>query len=154
MKTKTVQIVLAMVLFVSCGPKPSHSIATITKENDTYISKINADSNLKKEITEGALTDKEGFKDIGKFKYTVYFDERTKELYKIENVEMTDRSISETYYFKNGDLVLIASNLQGTSHKMYVQSNKVVSADKMDRKTQQLLLEKAKRFQKNFKKEH
>ena len=154
MKTKVFQILLVLAFFFSCGPKPSKSIAVITKETNTYISLVDANSNLVEEMIEGALADAEGFEDIGKFKYTVYFDGQTNELFKIKNVEITDKNISETYYFKSGDLVLIDTNLGGTSNKIYVQKNKIISETKTDAPTQKLLLEKAKRFQKEFQKEH
>ncbi|MEO5787364.1 hypothetical protein [Gelidibacter sp.] len=154
MKTKVLQIIVVLSLFVSCGPKPSKSIAIITKETNTYISQVDKNSNLKEEMVEGALTDAEGFKDIGKFKYSVYFDEKTNELIKIKNVEMTDKTISETYYFKDGNLVLIDTNLSETPNKMYIQKSKVISESKMDDATQKVLLEKAKRFQKAFQKDH
>ena len=147
-------VLILIIVFASCGPKPSKSIASITKETNAYISNIDANSNLKEEMVDGALTDTEGFKDIGKFKYTVYFDGQTKELFKIENVEMTNKTLSETYYFNNGNLVLIKTNLEGTSNKMYVQKNKIVSETKMDASRQKLLLEKANRFKKIFEKEH
>ncbi|HUH29459.1 hypothetical protein [Gelidibacter sp.] len=152
MKFKGVQILFAIVLFTSCGPKPSKSIGDIIKEIDTYISKVDANSNLKEETIEGALTDREGFKDIGKFKYTVYVDGQNNQLYKIKNVEMTDKTIFETYYFKEGELIFIDTNIGGASHKMYVQKNKVISETKTNAETQKLLLEKANRFQKNFNK--
>lgn len=154
MKIKAIQILCAFVLVASCGPKPSKSVAEIITEIDTYSSTIDANSNLKEETIEGALTDNEGFKDIGKFKYTVYFDGQSNQLYKIKNIETTDKAISETYYFKDRDVVLITTNLGGTSHKMYVQKNKVISDTKTNAETQQLLLEKAKRFHKNFNNEH
>lgn len=151
---KSLPILFAIILFVSCGPKPSKSIAVITKETDVYISKSDANSNLKEEVIEGALTDTEGFKDIGKFKYTVYFDDQTNKLIKIKNIEITDKALSETYYFKDGNLVLIDTNLGGESNKIYFQKNKVISETKTNAATQKLLLEKAKRFQKSFQKEH
>ncbi len=154
MKTKTFLILFALSLFVSCGPKPSKSTGVISKEINAYTSEVDAMSNLKEEIIEGALADAEGFKDIGKFKYTVYFDAQTKTLFKIKNVEMTNKSISETYYFKDGNLVLIDTHLEETTNKMYVHKNKVLTETEMDATTQKTLLEKAKRFQKAFQKEH
>ncbi|OBX22520.1 hypothetical protein LX77_02143 [Gelidibacter algens] len=154
MKTKAFQILFAITLFVSCGPKPSKSLSVITKETNTYISKVEVNANFKTEVTEGALTDTEGFQDIGKFKYTVFFDSQTKGLYKIHNIEITNTSISETYYFKDGDLVLIDGNLGGSPSKMYVQNGKIISESKYDAAAQKMLLEKAKRFQKAFQKEH
>lgn len=151
---KRFQILLAITVLVSCGPKPSKSIAEVIRNTDAFILKVDASPNLKKELIEGALADASGFKDIGTFKYTVYFDQQTNELFKIKNVEMTDKTISETYYFNAGDLVLIDTNLEGTSTKMYVQKNKIISETKTDAATQKLLIEKAKRFQKTFQKEH
>lgn len=154
MKTRFLQILFAITLFVSCGPKPSKSIAVITKETNAYITKADTNSNLREETIEGALTDTDGFKDIGKFKYTVFFDGQTNALFKIKNIEIIEKAISETYYFNAGDLVLIETNLEGASNKMYVQKNKIISENKLDAATQKLLLEKAKRFQKAFHKEH
>lgn len=147
-------ILIILALFASCGPKPNQSIADITKITDTYISKVDAKTNLKEEMIEGALTDAEGFKDIGKFKYTVYFDGQTNELFKIKNIEMTDKTISETYYFNAGNLMFINTNLGGALNKIYVQKNKIISDTKMDADSQKLLLEKAKRFKKAFEKSH
>ncbi|MEO8773097.1 MAG: hypothetical protein ABI263_08085 [Gelidibacter sp.] len=154
MRAKILQFIFVLALFASCGPKTSKSIADISKETNVYVSKIDANSNLKEEMIEGALADIEGFKDIGKFKYTVYFDEQTNELFKIKNVEITDKTISETYYFNSGDLVRIDTNLEGVSNKIYVQNNKVISENKTNAAAQKLLLEKAKRFQKAFKNDH
>lgn len=151
---KALQILFTITLFVSCGPKPSKSNAVTTNETNAYISKIDTSSNIKEEMIEGALTDEEGFKDIGTFKYTVYFDGKSNTLYKIKNVEMTDKTISETYYFKDDNLIFIDTNFDGTSNRMYVQKNKVISETKMDAAIQKLLLEKAKRFQKAFQKVH
>jgi hypothetical protein len=154
MTSKAFQILFAITLFVSCGPKPSKSLSVIIKETNAYISKVEANANFKTEVTEGALTDTEGFQDIGKFKYTVFFDAQTKDLYKIHNVEITNGNISETYYFRDGDLVLIDGNLGGSPSKMYVHNGKIISENKNDAATQKLLLQKAKRFQKAFQKEH
>lgn len=151
---KTFQILVAITLFVSCGPKPSKSLSVITKETNAYISKTESSSNFKTEVTEGALTDTEGFQDIGKFKYTVFFDAQTKSLYKIHNIEMTNATSSETFYFKDGDLILIEADLGGQARKMYVQSGKIITENENADTEQKLLLEKAKRFQKAFQKDH
>lgn len=154
MKTKVFQILFAITLIVSCGPKTSKSIAVITKETDTYISKVNANTSLKEETIEGALTDTEGFKDIGSFKYTTFFNEQSKQLYKIKNVEKTDKTITETYYFQDGNLVLIDANLNGKSNQTYIHKGKVLSENKTETPDEKLLLEKAKRFRKAFQEEH
>ena len=151
---KAFQILFVLAIFSSCGPKPNSSIALIIKETDAYVSQVDANSSLEVELMEGALTDPEGFKDIGKFKYTVYFDSKTKALYKIMNVESTDTTISETYYFRGADLVFINYDVDGTATKMYVQKNKIISETRTDVATQKLLLEKGKRFQKVFQREH
>lgn len=81
---------------ISCGPKPGKSISSITKEIDNYKSKVDANANLQEETIEGALTDTDGFKDIGQFNYTVYSDRNNNDLVKIKNIEITDKTISET----------------------------------------------------------
>lgn len=154
MKSKILQVLFIALILVSCGPKPSDSITVVSKETNAYTVEVDGNSHLKEETIEGALTDADGFKDIGKFKYSVYYDAATNLLYKIKNVEITDATISETYYFNNNDLVMIETELGGKSTKMYVQKNKIISEHKTDVATQKLLLEKAKRFHKNFKKEH
>lgn len=154
MKIKFFQILFAVIVLASCAPKTGKSMAITTKETDTYISKVNANTNLKHEMIEGALTDSEGFKDIGNFRYTVFFDEKTEALYKIKNLEITDKTISEAYYFKDGDLVFIDANLGSASNKIYIHKGNVLSQSKIKTPTEKLLLEKAKRFQKAFQKEH
>lgn len=69
MKTNTLLIIFGILLFSACGTKPRQSAAKLTQEINTYVSEINANSNLKQDVIEGALTDMEGFKDIGTFKY-------------------------------------------------------------------------------------
>jgi len=138
----------------SCGLKTPKSVANITEETNAYVSKINANTSLKEETTEGALTDAEGFKDIGQFKYTVYFDEQTKTLYKITNVETTTETVSETYYFKEGKLMVIDVNSAGSENRMYVRKGKFVTDNRDNADAEKLLLDKAKRFRKAFKRNH
>ncbi|TXE08637.1 hypothetical protein ES711_09060 [Gelidibacter salicanalis] len=154
MKTNTLLIIFGILMFSACGTKPNKSAAKLTQEIDTYVSEINANSNLKQEITEGALTDMEGFKDIGTFKYTVYFDAPSNTLHKIKNVETTAQVVTEIYYFKDGDVVLMDVNSGGATTKFYVHKNKVISGVTSDAPNQKLLLEKANRFQKAFLSEH
>lgn len=152
MKTKAIQLIVALVVFASCGPKPGKSFATITNETNVYVSKVNANTGLKQEVIEGALTDIDGFKDIGNFKYTIYFDEQTKALYKIKNVETTAQVLTEVYYFKDGDVVLIEVSSEGSVTTFYVNKNKVVSETKSN--APKVLLEKADRFKKAFHRAH
>lgn len=152
--TKFFRAFLVILVLISCGPKPGTSVAEIKRDVDAYVSKVDNNHNLKKETIDGALTDTDGFKDIGTFNYTVYFEDGTNELYKIKNVETTDTTISETYYFRAGKLVYIATNLGGGTHKMYVHKNKFISENPTDGRVQKLLLDKAKRFQNSFNKDH
>lgn len=156
MKIKSIITILLISMLYSCGTKKSAvNKQEITKDDlvktvNAYVSKVDSNTNLKKEVIEGALTDAEGYKDIGTFKYTVFYDENTKELFKIENIEKTDETIHETYYFKNNDFV-------------FVKFNKLIDGEKQlynrpikDGKTESLNFygDKAKRFQKAFEKSH
>lgn len=142
-----------ILLFVSlsCGPRPSVSIAKQVQDTESYVTSINNNINLDHKTIEGALTDAEGFKDIGSFTYTVFFDGETKKLMKIKNIETTDRTLSETYFYKNEKLVFIQVNEDGKKQDLFIRGNKVISETTLNMDMQKLLLNKAKRFEKNFK---
>lgn len=151
MRFKSLLLVTIILSLNSCGAKKSAaSQEELIKEINSYVSKVDSDTSLKSEVTEGALTDAEGFNDIGTFKYTVFFNEKSNDVLKIVNVEKTKETISETYYFKDNEFV-------------FVKFNKVIDGEKQlyngtlkDGKTESLNFykDKAKRFQKAFEKNH
>lgn len=151
MKFKSIVAILIISMLYSCGTKKSAvSKEELIKEVNAYVTKVDNNNDLKKDVTEGALTDAEGYNDIGTFKYTVFYDETTKELFKIENIEKTDKTIHETYYFKNNDFVFVKFNGSITG------DSKLYSGSLNDGKTESLnfYTNKAKRFQKVFEKSH
>ncbi len=154
MKHKSILTVLIISIFYSCGPKVGKDSNAILQDTKSYISKIESDQNLKTEVTEGALTDADGFQDIGSFKYTVYFDENTNELFKIKNVEKAARTFTETYYFKDNELVYLQSVSGSDTKTIYLKKGRVISETNTTSEDQQLLLAKANRFKKTFKKEN
>ena len=150
MKLKILAYIILTFLFFSCGSKKSAvSKEELIKATNDYVSKVDK-MTLKTEVTEGALTDEEGFKDIGTFKYTVYFDDNTNEVFKINNFEKTSETIDETYYFKDGKFVFVKFN------KAIDGSTKLYNGSLKDGKTEGLKFyqNKAERFQKEFKKSH
>lgn len=150
MKYKILSIVLIATLLFSCGTKKM-SNDEITKTTETLVSKIDANKTLKKETTEGALTDKAGFNDIGTFKYSVYFDAANKDLYRIENIEMTDKTRKETYYFDNEKLVFIKASAANESTKeIYTKGFKMLMKKNASDDEAKLLIDKAKRFKAAF----
>ena len=151
MKFKSILVaIITISIFYSCGSKKS---AVITDEAikaiNAYVSQVD-NKTLKTEVTEGALTDAEGFKDIGTFKYTVYFDEKTKELFKINNIEKTTETVNETYYFKDGKYVFVkfqnANNGDTQTPHGSLKDGK--------NKSLNFYKDKAERFQKAFKRSH
>ena len=147
-------ILLILTVF-SCGTKANLSADAAVAATEKTTSKINANKNIKETLSEGALTDKEGFNDIGTFKYYVFFDEKSHELSKIKNVEIINETISETYYFSDNKLISITSETANTPvKKMYIQNKRVVSKEHINAEDEKLLLDKAKRFQKAFIKAH
>ncbi len=151
MKNKFILLAIMTATMFSCGSKKSIvNKEVLIKEIDSYVSKVDSNKGLKSEIIEGALTDAEGFNDIGTFKFTVFFDEGTNEVFKIENIEKTDQAISETYYFKNEDFVFVKFNKQVEGVTQLYDGNL------KDGKAESLKFykDKAKRFQKSFKKSH
>lgn len=152
---RTYYLYLMLVVLVSCGTKMTKDPESITKEIKLYSETIDSNKSLEKETIEGALTDAEGFKDIGTFKYTVFFDKDTNNLVKIENVETTDKTNTETYYFKNNKLHYFeVSSQNSSSKKLYLNNGKVVSSQNISSEEQKLFLAKARRFQKEFNQSH
>jgi len=152
MKHNILYAFLISALLFSCGTKKM-STDEIKTTTNTRVSQINANKVLKVETTEGALTDKDGFNDIGKFKYTVYFDENTKDLYRIENVEMTNKTLTETYYFDDNDLFFIkASSKNAPDKTVYTKGFKLLMKKNATDEEAKLLIDKAKRFKSAFKK--
>lgn len=151
MKFKSIVAILIISILYSCGTKKSAvNKEELIKEVNAYVSKVDNNNNLKKEVTEGALTDSEGYKDIGTFIYTVYYDEKTKELFKINNIEKTSETINETYYFKDDKYVFVKfadTNLKDS------QLPKGSIKDGPS-KTRDFYKDKAERFQKEFKRNH
>ncbi|MCB0446345.1 MAG: hypothetical protein KDD03_02335 [Gelidibacter sp.] len=150
-----IHLIVVCLLVVSCGTKTVVNKEMVIKESQSMAAKTDTNKSLKEIKTEGALTDKEGFKDIGTFKYSEFYDEKTNEILKIKNVETTDKTITETYYFEDNNVYLIVSeSSQKPTKKIYVHRGKIVSNENTNSDEQQLLLDKAKRFQKSFKKNH
>ena len=148
---KSILSIVSLAILCSCGPKTVTSTDQLVKETETYISKVDANKDLKETTTEGALTDIDGFKDIGTFKYHVLFDENKNELYRIKNIEKTDKTITETYYFDKGNLIYVTSVSNNTSKKIYLNNRgKVIHSSNISIEEQKLLLDKAKRFKKAF----
>lgn len=147
--------ILLLLTVFSCGTKTNLSTDAVVSETEKTVLKIDADKNLKEVLTEGALTDKEGFKDIGTFKYYVLFDESNHALSRIKNIEITNKTVTETYYFSDGKLVFINSESAGTPvKKIYIHNKKVVAKEHVNLEEEKLLLNKVKRFEKAFKEEH
>jgi hypothetical protein len=154
MRFKSILAFISFTILFACGTKVSKDTNAIFSETKGYVSEIDGDKNLKTEVTEGALTDIDGFKDIGSFKYTVYFDENTNELFKIKNIEKTSRTITETYYFQDSELVYLQSISGNDIKNIYLKKGRVISETNTNSDDQQLLLAKAKQFQKAFKNAH
>jgi len=146
-------ITFALIVFtlLSCGTTSVKSNASLIKTTDLHVAKINGNTALIEETTEGALTDKEGFQDIGSFKYSVFFDKDSKELFRIKNVEITDNTVTERYYFSPHELIYIHVSTSGQPDKaIYTNGFKVRSSSNVMDDEAKLLLNKAKRFQKAF----
>lgn len=148
---KSILSIVLLATLCSCGPKTLTNTDQLLKKTEMYTSKVDANKKLKETTTEGALTDIDGFKDIGTFKYDVLFDESSNALYRIKNTEKTDKTITETYYFDKGKLIYITSESDNATKKIYFNNNgKVIHSSNISPEEQKLLLDKAKRFKKAF----
>ncbi len=153
--TRYFSYIFLMLTVFSCATKTAINTDTMIAETEKKVAEIDSNNQLKETLTEGALTDKKGFKDVGTFKYTVLFDEASNALFRIKNVEITDKTITETYYFSHNELIFIHSETSGVpDKKIVVQNKKVISRQHVTPEEEKLLLAKAHRFQKTFKKAH
>ena len=138
---------------MACGPKSTASEPITLEATNTYVSEVESDNQLLKETKKGALTDKEGFKDIGYFTYTTYTDKKTGQLVRIKNVETIEGTTTENYYFNDDVLVLIKiSETDETNKFIYTNGNKIRTAPNVKAVEKTMYLNKAKRFKKAFKK--
>lgn len=140
-------LIVVLVVF-SCGNKTVKTEESFIKTTQDYIAEIDNNASLTEEFTEGALTDKDGFKDIGRFKYSVLFDKSSGELFRIKNTEISNTTVQESYYFHKHNLVCIISSTAGQPvKKIYSEGFKnVVSKTNVSDQEAKLLLDKAKRF--------
>lgn len=153
MKLKYYLLPFIILFIVGCGPKPNN--IGFTKSIDAYTTKISENKELKTTLTKGALTDESGFKDIGTFTYQEKFSDDERMLFQIINVEKTDQTLTENYYFKADKLVLITSRSNsGNTKKLYVKNGKVMSRVNIGKAQEKILINKAKLFKKQFKSAH
>lgn len=145
------QIIILLLLgsLFSCKTKSIKSDASVVETTNTYVSKIDNNKNLKEEIVEGALTDEQGFEDIGRFKKSVLFDKDSKALFRIKNIEISSVTITEHYYFRNHDLVyiVISSTSNQADKKIYTSDDKnVLLKENISDDEVKVYLKKAKLF--------
>ncbi|MBP1840329.1 hypothetical protein [Formosa algae] len=152
MKTKGILLFIIGVMLWSCGSSKQVNKDDLVNRLDSYMSKIDQDKSLEETFQDGALTDANGEEDLGIFKYYVNFDAKTKDLYRIKNIEETGNFRTESYYFK--DNALVAATVKSSAadeKKIYLYKGKIISSSNIDSKEQDLLLTKAKRFQNEYK---
>lgn len=143
-----------MMLTNSCGLKNTKSNDDIIKENKNHITKVN-NQDLKEIFSEGALTDISGFKDIGAFKLTYYYNKVDKELLRIENIETTSKVVAENFYYKNGRLIYVSSITDNEPLKqLHLIKGKMLNESNLDKGYKKILLHKAKMLQNEFNKGH
>ncbi|WP_460220622.1 hypothetical protein [Psychroserpens sp. MEBiC05023] len=144
----TITLITILFTLFSCGKKEVKTDETYINTTANYVAKIDSNSNLTEKLTEGTLTDKDGLKDVGRFKYNVLFDKRSKELFRIINTETSNKTVKEHYYFHNHNLVYIVSSTYGQpDKKIYTQGfKKVIAMSNVSESEKNVLLDKAIRF--------
>ncbi|MBQ0767800.1 MAG: hypothetical protein KBT58_00800 [Bizionia sp.] len=153
MKLKHLLLPIITLIIVACGPKPTND--GFVKSIDAYTSKIEGATDMKTTLTKGALTDVSGFNDIGTFSYQEKFSQDEHVLFQITNVEKTDQTVTENYYFKADELVLITSKSDsGSTRKLYIKNGRVLARVNIGKAQEELLIDKAKLFRKQFKSAH
>lgn len=155
MKAREISLFVFFIVVYACGPKISKSPENIIKETKGYVAKTDANKSLEETFFKGALTDVSGYKDQGYFNYYTSFDNETKELHHIKNIEVTQKTVVENFYFKGGKLVFIDTKTDNDKEKeMYIINGKVLNKSTIDSEYEKVLLNKAKLFQTEFNKSH
>jgi hypothetical protein len=76
-------------------------------------------------------------------------------LYRIKNTEITNNTVTENFYFNNNKLVFITTKTENASPiEMYILNGKVVNNKTGHSQYAEVLLNKARLFQKEFIKTH
>tara|TARA_R110002049_G_scaffold37208_1_gene117534 strand:- start:95102 stop:95569 length:468 start_codon:yes stop_codon:yes gene_type:complete len=150
---KQIMVLVMLVVLSSCGTKVKKPIEDVLKEIDSYVSEINRKENISKTSSEGVLTDASGFKDTGKYTLNTYYNKLNNTLYRIENIEITNKVIAENFYFKENDLVFVSTHTNKEApEKLYIYKDKIINKSNMDSEHQKILLNKASLFKKEFEK--
>ncbi|TBV28116.1 hypothetical protein DMZ43_03485 [Meridianimaribacter sp. CL38] len=157
-----IRIVIVFLIFASCSPKITREANSVKSFEDlkeeiiafkNYEKEVKNNKNLKQEITEGALTDTLGFKDVGRFKHSVFYNEKTNELFRIKNIEITDKTLVENYYFKNGEFYFVLVGETEASYPQYLYFTTKGSTVEHAREFARLS-KKAEIFKRDFEKTH
>lgn len=150
MKVNSILLVLVALSIVACGPKINND--AYVKDVDSYVSNLAADTHLKTNLSQGVLTDDSGFNDVGTFSYQERMSPDGRELFHIKNVEKTDQTITENYYYKDNRVVFITVNTNSeAAKKLYVKKGSTLSRVNLSKSYEKILLNKAKLFKKQFK---
>ncbi|QDO93405.1 hypothetical protein FNB79_05245 [Formosa sediminum] len=155
MKVKGILIIVICATVWSCGVNKHLDSSNLISDIEAYISKVDSDNSLEESTVEGALTDTEGFEDIGTFKSHRRFNPTTKTLYRIENIENienTGDTRAERYYFRDNSLVAVRVNSSPTNNKnIYLNEGKIISSSNIDLEEAELLIVKGERFKNEYK---
>lgn len=152
MNVKNILFCALFVTATACGTHASKSEDELVQTLNTYMVKVNENHTLGETVVEGALTDNKGQNDIGSFTYYVNYNKDTKDLCHIKNIENTNQTREEHYYYKNNTLVTVLVNATASSDKkIYINKGRIISSLNIAPEEQDLLLAKGERFLKEYK---
>ncbi|MFB9055413.1 hypothetical protein ACFFU9_01545 [Mariniflexile ostreae] len=147
---KQIMIFILLVTFCSCATKIP--LAEKVRAANDYVAGIDANNDLETTRVNGVLTDVSGVTDTGQYVLEYYYNTHNN-LFRIKNIETTDKVVVENFYFKNKQLIFITSETASASlKKLYISKGKIINESEVDAAYGKILLNKAKMFQKDFKK--
>ncbi|GAA0738120.1 hypothetical protein [Gaetbulibacter jejuensis] len=118
-----IRIVIVFLIFASCSPEINQETTFVKSFEDlkeeiiafkNYEREVKNNKNLKQEIAEVIST------DTTRFKHSVFYNEKTNELFRIKNIEITDKTLVENYYFKNGEFYFVLVGETEASYPQYL----------------------------------
>jgi hypothetical protein len=95
-------IILVGIAFVGCGQLDNQPTVLTVSEINIYMEEIDSDVSLVEVHSDGTVIYDYQIADYYSYKY---YDNETKELYKLSYVESTDTALSVTFYYKEDKLI-------------------------------------------------
>jgi len=121
---------------------------------DSYVDIIKSRNDFNTSITEGSIYEISNNKIVGGFEFYEYFEEDKKELFRLEYISNTEKSIIENYFYKNNRLIYIEYikdyELNNVPKVIYIKNDLVEYTPIQKKDLEKTLIKKGNDYLKSF----